>query len=122
MAENKKNGCVCEHDDCDCGCHEDDIVVLVDEEGKEVSFYHVATLDHDGKEYACLQEAENEDPVIEIFELEEAEEDGEEIYNFLPVDDETYEILFAQLQKEVEELTHEDCHDEHCDCGCHHEE
>ena len=132
MEENKKHqhdcdcGCEHEHDaDCDCGCEVDeDVVMLEDEEGNEIPFYHIATLDRDGKEYACLQQADDEDPIVEIYELQEVEEDGELFYNFLPIDDELYEVLYAQLEKEVSELTGEDCdcEDDDCDCCHHHEE
>lgn len=132
MEENKKHqhdcdcGCEHEHDaDCDCGCEVDeDVVMLEDEEGNAIPFYHIATLDRDGKEYACLQQADDEDPIVEIYELQEVEEDGELFYNFLPIDDELYESLYEQLEKEVAELTGEDCdcEDDDCDCCHHHDE
>ena len=129
MAEKKKNqqecACGCEHEhhthdaDCDCGCAVDeDVVMLEDEEGREIPFYHIATLERDGKEYACLQQADDEDPIVEIFELEEVEEDGEVYYNFLPIDDELYEALYKQLEEEVAAMGDE-CDDE--DCDCHHD-
>ena len=112
---------------CDCGdeardCVEDDIVMLEDEDGNEIAFHHVATLERDGKEYACLQEADDEEAVVEIFELVETEEDGESYYNFLIVDDETYEVLYRQLLEEVAAMNNGcDCDEDGCDCGddCH---
>lgn len=112
MDENKKKhdcdcGCDHEHDhdvECDCGCEEEDVVMLEDEEGNQIAFYHIATLERDGKEYACLQQAEDEDPIVEIFELEEVEEDGDVYYHFLPIDDELYDALYTQLEKEIAEL------------------
>ena len=117
MADNKKH----EHD-CDCGCEalDEDVVMLQDDEGNDIPFYYITSLEHDGKEYACLQTAdENEDDqVVEIFELEEIEEDGEPYYNFLPIDDELYEILFKQLL-EVAGQADDGCDDPDCDCHHH---
>ena len=127
MDEKKKNqqqcDCGCDHEhDADCCCDVDeDVVMLEDEDGNEIAFYHIATLERDGKEYACLQQAEDEDPIVEIFELEEVEEDGEFFYNFLPIDDELYESLYEQLEKEIAELTEDDCDDPNCECH-HHED
>ncbi len=111
-----------EHDEaCDCGCEtvDEDVIMLEDEDGNEIPFYHIATLEHDGKEYACLQQADDEDePIIEIFELEEVEEDGEPYYNFLPIDDDMYQTLFKQLEEEVAAMGDDECDDP--DCECHH--
>ena len=90
-----------------------------DEDGNEIPFYHIATLEHEGKEYACLQQADDEDPVIEIFELEEVEEDDDVYYNFLPIDDDLYETLYKKLEAEVAAMGDE-CDDP--DCDCHHHE
>ena len=127
MSEEKKKTCDCEHGhehehDCDCGCGceaDEDVAMLVDEDGTEIPFYHIATLDHEGKEYACLQQADDEDPVVEIFELEEIEEADDVYYNFLPIDDELYEILYKKLEEEVAAMTDDCCGDE---CECHHHE
>ncbi len=121
--EKKQHDCDCVHDHdehCDCGCEEidEDVVMLEDEDGNEIPFYHIATLDHDGKEYACLQQADDEDPIVEIFELQEVEEGEEVYYNFLPIDDELYETLYKQLEDEVAAMSDDDCDDP--DCECHH--
>ena len=129
MADKKKKqdcGCDHEHDlhdhDCDCGCEnlDEDVVVLQDEDGNDIPFYYITTLDHEGKEYVFLQQADDEDPVVEIFELEEVEENGEPFYNFLPIDDELYELLYKQLL----EVTggEDDCDDPDCDCHHHHDD
>ncbi|MBQ2710525.1 MAG: DUF1292 domain-containing protein [Clostridia bacterium] len=120
LDENKVHTCDCGDEACDCV--EDDIVMLEDEDGNEIAFHHVATLERDGKEYACLQEADDEEAVVEIFELVETEEDGESYYNFLIVDDETYEVLYRQLLEEVAAMNNGcDCDEDGCDCGddCH---
>lgn len=122
MSEKEKNVCDCEHGhDCDCGCEVDeDVVMLQDEDGTEIPFYHIATLEHEGKEYACLQQADDEDPVIEIFELEEVEESDDVYYNFLPIDDDLYETLYKKLEAEVAAMGEDECCDP--DCECHHHE
>ena len=130
MAEKKKNECGCDHEhdhhehDCDCGCGceavDEDVVMLQDEEGHEIPFYHIATLESCGKEYACLQQADDEDPIVEIFELQEVEENGEFFYNFLPIDDDLYEALYKQLEEEVAAMD-DDCDDADCDCHHHHD-
>ena len=128
MDEKKKNqqecGCGCEHEhDAECCCDVDeDVVMLEDEEGHEIPFYHIATLERDGKEYACLQQADDEDPIVEIFELEEVEEDGEFFYNFLPIEDELYEALYKQLEEEVAAMGEDGCDDPDCECHHHHDE
>lgn len=122
--EKKQHECDCEHDHdehCDCGCEavDEDVVMLEDEDGNEIPFYHIATLDHDGKEYACLQQADDEDPIVEIFELQEVEEGEEVYYNFLPIDDDLYEVLYKQLEDEVAEMSDDECDDPDCDCHHH---
>ena len=130
MADEKKKNCDCgcdhDHDahnhECDCGCEsvDEDVILLQDEEGNDIPFYYITTLEHDGKEYVCLQQADDEDPVVEIFELQEVEENGEPYDHFLPIEDELYELLYNQLL----ELTGEedDCDDPDCDCHHHHDD
>ncbi len=124
--EKKQHDCDCEHEHdehCDCGCEEvdEDVVMLEDEDGNQIPFYHIATLDRDGKEYACLQQADDEDPIVEIFELQEVEEGEEVYYNFLPIDDDLYEALYKQLEEEVAEASDDECDDDDCDCHHHHD-
>ena len=124
--EKKQHDCDCEHEHdehCDCGCEEvdEDVVMLEDEDGNQIPFYHIATLDRDGKEYACLQQADDEDPIVEIFELQEVEEGEEVYYNFLPIDDDLYDALYKQLEEEVAEASDDECDDDDCDCHHHHD-
>lgn len=121
MSEENKNlhehdhdcdcGC-CDHDhDCDCGC-EDDVVMLQDEEGNDIAFHFVTTMEHEGKNYVYLQAADDDGDdgmVIEIFELESVEEDGEAYDRLFPVEDDLYEILYNKLLEEVQrQATEED--------------
>ena len=67
---------------------DEDLVVLKDEEGKEIEFVQIATIDYDDEWYAFLQPTELgdlEDDEMIIFKLEE-DENGETI--FIPVEDE----------------------------------
>ena len=96
--------CGCEHDhDCDCGC-EDYVIMLQDENGNDVAFHFVTTMEHEGKNYVYLQTADEDedDLVIEIFELESVEEDGEAYDRLYPVEDDLYEVLYNKLLEEVQ--------------------
>lgn len=96
--------CGCEHEhDCDCGC-EDDVIMLQDENGNDVAFHFVTTMEHEGKNYVYLQTADEDedDLVIEIFELESVEEDGEAYDRLYPVEDDLYEVLYNKLLEEVQ--------------------
>ena len=67
----------------------DDIIVLKDEDGQEIEFEYLDTIERDGKEYIVLlplDEVEDEEEG-EVVILQVAEVDGEE--EFLPVEDET---------------------------------
>ena len=91
---------------------EDDIIVLVDEEGKETQFEHIATLDYDNEWYILLQpvvldEDMDEDEVI-VFKIG-TDSEGNDL--FVPVDDE--KVLDGVYQVYMEEM--EGCGDD-CDC------
>ena len=106
-----------ENKKCNCGCeehtHEEDVVMLEDENGNEIAFHYITTMEHEGKEYVFLQAAEGEDlDVLEIYELEASDEEG--LDNLFPVEDELYETLYNLLMKEIE--------DGGCDCGCEHDD
>ena len=96
--------CTCDHDgDCDCGCEHDDVVVLQDENGNDVAFHYITTMEHEGKEYVYLQSADEDDDnlAVEIFELQTVEEDGELFDTLLPIDDDLYEIMYEKLMFEL---------------------
>ena len=79
--------CGCEHDhDCDCGC-EDDVIMLQDENGNDVAFHFVTTMEHEGKNYVYLQTAD---------------EDEEAYDRLYPVEDDLYEVLYNKLLEEVQ--------------------
>lgn len=98
----------------------DDIITLVDMDGKDVDFYHIATIDYKEKWYIFLQPVEPmegiaEDEVI-IYELG-IDEDGDD--KFIPIEDE--ELLNEVFEEYLKEAECCDCDgecDEDCDCGC----
>lgn len=96
---------------------DENLVMLEDEEGNEIAFHYITTIEHEGKDYVYLQAAndseDDEEVALEIYELEELEEDGEKFDSLLPVDDELYEVLYTKLIDALKE------HDEEgCGCGC----
>ena len=102
--------CTCDHDDCDCGCEHDDVVILQDENGHDIAFHYITTLEHEGKEYVYLQSADDgeEDIAVEIFEIQTVEEDGELFDTLLPIDDELYEIMYEKLMFEIAQSSDEE--------------
>ncbi len=126
MAEEKKQhhcDCGCDHDDCgcghddhdcDCGCdcgHDEDIVMLQDEEGNDLPFHYITTLEYEGKEYVFLQPLDSQDDdelIVEILELQSVEQDGEIFDSLYPVDDELYDILYNELLTQIVNETNQD--------------
>ena len=82
---------------------DDEIIVMVDEEGKEVEFTHIATLDYNDEWYIYVQPVElgdmDEDEMF-IFKIEE-DENGNDL--FTPVEDENLlEKLYQEYLKECD--------------------
>lgn len=86
---------------------EDELIVLQDEEGKEIEFTHIATLDYDNDWYIYLQPVELEDGMEDdemfIFKIDE-DENGNDL--FTPVEDE--ELLDKLYQEYLKECDAED--------------
>lgn len=85
----------------------DDIVVLVDEDGEEVEFEHIDTIEMNGNEYVILVPlAEEEDDEVEEEEIVilrvEHGEDGEDAFVTIEDDDELEEV-FDEFQARLEE-------------------
>lgn len=86
----------------------DDIVVLIGEDGEEVEFEHLDTIELDGKEYVILlpmdeQENEEVDEVV-ILKVDQNEE-GED--SFVTVDDEdelnkVFEVFKTRMEEEYD--------------------
>lgn len=85
---------------------DDEIIVMVDEDGKEVEFTHIATLDYDNEWYIYVQPVElgdmDEDEMF-IFKIEE-DENGNDL--FTPVEDE--DLLDKLYQEYLKECDLED--------------
>ena len=104
----------------------DEIVELVDDSGRTLKFYHLATMPYQEKWYVFFQPAEEidgaaEDEVV-IFQIADGE-DGKD--TLLPIED---EALLEQVYEEFcrvmeeEEAADEAAELEGCDCGedgCH---
>lgn len=83
---------------------QDEIIVLQDEDGKEVEFNHIATLDYNDEWYIYLQPVElgddMEDDEMFIFKIEE-DKDGNDL--FTPVEDEDLlQKLYDEYLKECD--------------------
>ncbi len=80
----------------------DEPIELFDEEGNKSEFYHIGTMEFEGKNYAFFQPAESvegadPDDVV-IFELDEKNQ------VLLPIEDEDYlEKIFEKFQIEYNE-------------------
>ena len=109
---NCEGDCNCEHDhdacdhDCDCGCEwEDDVVILTADDGRELKFYFVGTIEYKGKNYSAFEPAEQmegiEDDDLIIFELSG---DDEKTAELLPVEDEALlDEVFEEFCRVLEE-------------------
>lgn len=81
-------GCGC-NEEASCGCDEEDIVELVDDDGKVVKFIHVATIDYKDNWYVFFSPMEEVEGVtcdeVVIFRLDNDAEGGDV---FTPIEDE----------------------------------
>ena len=64
---------------------ESGILTLTDEDGQEVDFEYLDSVDYDGKEYLVLMPADQAETQIVILEVEPVDEENE---NYLSVEDE----------------------------------
>ena len=104
MAENKKDNAELQEDE--------EIIVLADEEGKEVEFRHIATLDYEEEWYMYLEPLEQmegeeksadgdaEETEMVIFHIQ-SDADGNDV--FVPVEDEDLlDKLYNEFLKELD--------------------
>ena len=86
---------------------ETSILTLTDENGENVDFEYLDCIEHEGKEYLLLMPAGDEDPHIDILEVEPVDEENE---NYLSISDEdvlnTVYGIFKERYKDI--LTFED--------------
>lgn len=104
------SGCCCGCNDDACGCgEEEDIVELVDDQGKVVKFIHVATIDYKDNWYVFFSPMEEVDGVtcdeVVIFRLDSDEEGGDV---FTPIEDEklleeVYNEYLNMMEEEEQE-------------------
>ena len=79
----------------------DEIVTLQDEDGNEVGFNHLMTIEHEGSFYIALEEVEDDDEVM-LLKIAKDEESGEDIY--LSIDDEEeFNLVLAKCIEALEE-------------------
>lgn len=89
---------------------DDEIIVMVDEDGKKVEFNHIATLDYNNEWYIYVQPVElgdMDDDEMFIFKIEE-DENGNDL--FTPVEDE--DLLDALYQEYLKECDLQDAKNE----------
>lgn len=85
----------------------DDIVVLVDENGEEIEFEHIDTIEMNGNEYVVLAPLEEdvdedrEEEEVIILRVEHSE-DGDDAFVTIEDDDELDEV-FNEFQSRLEE-------------------
>ncbi len=85
----------------------DDIVVLIDENGEEVEFEHIDTIEMNDNEYVVLapldedQENDQEEEEVIILKVEH-NENGEDSFVTIEDDDELDEV-FNEFQSRIEE-------------------
>ena len=65
---------------------EESLVTFVDENGEEITFEFLDSIEYEGKEYLCLLPTQEESNEIVILEVEPIDEENE---NYLAVEDET---------------------------------
>ena len=83
------------------------ILTLTDENGEDVDFEYMDSIEYEGKEYLVLIPAEEDDGHIVILEIEPIDEETE---NYLSVEDETILNTVYEMFKEKysDVLTFED--------------
>ena len=83
--------------------NEDDIVELIDENGKSTLFEHLATLEYKGESYLALCDPEADDDDLEVFILKiDQDENGEDVYN--GPDDDVADAVFGDLLKMTDSM------------------
>ena len=80
---------------------QENVVVLVDDEGNEVTFEHLMSLEHNGKVYICLIPAEpmedvDEDELV-IMRIEQ-DADGNDFYSTIDTEKELQEVYEKYLE------------------------
>ena len=126
MDEEKLNGCDLEE-------YDDEIVMLTADDGRQIKFFHIGTLEYKGKYYAAFQPAEEvegvDDDEIVIFEVKMNSDPDSLESELVAVEDqklldEVFEEFCKRLEDDCDCEDGCDCgeehhhHHDHCDCGC----
>ncbi len=86
------------------------LLTLLDDDGNEVVFEHLATVEYEGEYYLCLGEVtedeDREDQAVVLMRIDE-DEDGNEIYTTLE-DEELGEAVFQKFMEELDAAGEED--------------
>ena len=80
---------------------QENLVELVDEEGNEVTFEHLMTLEHKGNSYICLIPAEPMEDVEEdglVIMRIETDEEGNDYYATIDSDEELEDVYNKYLE------------------------
>ena len=85
----------------------DNIIVLTDEDGNDVEFEHVCTVEHKGKEYVCLIPLEDEDSdedenALIFLEIIPGQSGKEDVYRSVE-DEKLLNTLYTEYLSIVEE-------------------
>ncbi len=84
----------------------DDIVVLIDENGEEVEFEHLDTIEMNDSEYVVLLpvDGDNEDPEADEVVILKLDHGSEEEDSFITIDDEDeLNAVFEEFKQRLEE-------------------
>lgn len=88
---------------------DENIVVLVDENGEEVEFEHLDTIEMNGNEYVVLLPMSEDDSEIDEVIILRIERSAEGEDNFITVDDdEELEEVFEEFQSRLEDMEDEE--------------
>lgn len=89
---------------------DDHLVVLQDEDGKDVQFEHLMTLDYKGASYILLEAQQDMEDCLQgesiILKIEQ-DENGDDIYTTIE-DEAEYQEVFQRCLKAVEEQDEEE--------------
>ena len=105
---------------------DEDLIDLVDDQGRHLKFFHVGSTEYLNKWYAFFMPAEEieglADEEVVIFEVTK-DEKGEEI--LLPVEDHAllenvYEQFCREMEEEADSIEAEELEEGGCCCGHHH--
>ena len=72
----------------------DDLVYLTDEDGNEVAFEYLDTIEYEGNLYAVLIAADEEEDEVQILQLEGDPEEEDEVGSFLVEDEAVAQAVF----------------------------